>query len=48
MAPAQVLMSGVIFQEIVVAGVVVRALVDSGASTALAVPGNGIRSTRMK
>ena len=33
MAPAQVLMSGVIFQEIVVAGVVVRALVDSGAST---------------
>ena len=33
MAPAQVLTSGVIFQEIVVAGVVVRALVDSGAST---------------
>ena len=33
MAPTQVLMSGVIFQEIVVAGVVVRALVDSGAST---------------
>ena len=33
MAPAQVLTSGVIFQEIVVAGVVVCALVDSGAST---------------
>ena len=33
MAPVQVLMSGVIFQEIVVAGVVVCALVDSGAST---------------
>ena len=33
MAPAQVLTSGVIFEEIVVAGVVVRALVDSGAST---------------
>ena len=30
-APTQVLTSGVIFQEIVVAGVVVRALVDSGA-----------------
>ena len=33
MAPAQVLTSGVIFEEIVVAGVVVRALVDSGAAT---------------
>ena len=33
MAPTQVLTSGVIFQEIVVAGVVVRALVDSGVST---------------
>ena len=33
MAPAQVLTSGVIYQEIVVAGIVVRALVDSGAST---------------
>ena len=33
MAPAQVLTSGVIFQEIVVAGVVVCALVDSGEST---------------
>ena len=33
MAPTQVLTSGVIFQEIVVVGVVVRALVDSGAST---------------
>ena len=33
MAPAQVLTSGVIFQEIVVAGVVVHAIVDSGAST---------------
>ena len=33
MAPAQVLTFGVIFEEIVVAGVVVRALVDSGAAT---------------
>ena len=33
MAPAQVLTSRVIFEEIVVAGVVVRALVDSGAAT---------------
>ena len=33
MAPAKVLTSGVIFQEIVVAGVVVQALVDSGMST---------------
>ena len=33
MDPAHLLTSGVIFQEIVVAGVVVRALVDSGAST---------------
>ena len=32
-APAQVLTSRVIFLEIVVAGVVVRALVDSGALT---------------
>ena len=33
MAPVQVLTSRVIFQEIVVAGVVVRALVDSGRLT---------------
>ena len=33
MAPTRILMSGVIYEEIVVAGVVVRALVDSGAST---------------
>ena len=33
MAPAQVLSSGVIFQEIVVAGVVVGAIVDSGTSS---------------
>ena len=33
MAPAQVLASNAIFQEITVAGVVIRALVDSGATT---------------
>ena len=33
MAPMQVLASGVIFQEITVAGVVVKALIDSGATT---------------
>ena len=33
MAPTCILMSGVIYEEIVVAGAVVRALVDSGAST---------------
>ena len=33
MAPARILTSRVIYEEIVVAGVVVRALVDSGAST---------------
>ena len=33
MAPAQVLASDIIFQEISVAGVVVKALIDSGATT---------------
>ena len=33
MAPTRIFTSGVIYEEIVVAGVVVRALVDSGAST---------------
>ena len=33
MAPTRICTSGVIYEEIVVAGVVVRALVDSGAST---------------
>ena len=33
MAPAQVLASDIIFQEITVAGVVVKALIDSGATT---------------
>ena len=32
-APTRMFTSGVIYEEIVVAGVVVRALVDSGAST---------------
>ena len=32
MAPAQVLSSDIIFQEITVAGVVVKALIDSGAT----------------
>ena len=33
MAPAQVLTPDVIFQEVMIAGVVVKALIDSGATT---------------
>ena len=33
MAPAQTHMSSVVLQEVMVAGVVVRALIDSGATT---------------
>ena len=33
MAPARILTSGVIYEEIMVVGVMVRVLVDSGAST---------------
>ena len=33
MAPAQVLASDVIFQEVTIAGVVVKALIDFGATT---------------